>query len=167
MIVVLNGPLGVGKSTLAECLAESIEQCVMLDGDHLIAANPPFDDALEHLHSTIALLVAHHRRFGYHHFVINHVWRSPQDLADLRRRLGGDADIHCFLLTLPYEANVERIERRASARAISELEYERRTVLEEREELMAWAGNELGEPLEVDEAPRELADKILARIGAR
>jgi len=40
MIIILNGPLGIGKSTLAEALADSIEQCVMLDGDHLIVANP-------------------------------------------------------------------------------------------------------------------------------
>jgi hypothetical protein len=33
MIVLLNGPLGIDKSTLAEALVESIEQSVMLDGD--------------------------------------------------------------------------------------------------------------------------------------
>src|SRR5688500_10985670 len=72
MIIVLNGPLGIGKSTLAEALTESIESCVMLDGDRLVAANPPSADEMEHLHSTIALLVTHHRRFGYRHFVIDH-----------------------------------------------------------------------------------------------
>lgn len=41
MIIVLNGPLGIGKSTLAEALTESIEQSVMLDGDRLAATNPP------------------------------------------------------------------------------------------------------------------------------
>src|SRR5262245_35019104 len=99
MIIVLNGPLGIGKSTLAEALAESIDQCVMLDGDHLAAANPPPPDEIAHLHSTIALLVAHHRSFGYRHFVIDHVWRTPAELADLRRRLldiEADADIRCF-----------------------------------------------------------------------
>jgi ABC-type cobalamin/Fe3+-siderophores transport system ATPase subunit len=53
VIVVLNGPLGIGKTTLAEVLAESIKGCVMLDGDHLVAANPPAADEMEHLHSTI------------------------------------------------------------------------------------------------------------------
>ena len=104
MIIVLNGPLGIGKSTLAEALAESIAQCVMLDGDHLVAANPPQADEREYLHTTIALLVEHHRRFGYRHFVIDYIWRTPQELADLRRRLldvDRGADIRCFLLTLP------------------------------------------------------------------
>jgi ABC-type cobalamin/Fe3+-siderophores transport system ATPase subunit len=87
VIIVLNGPLGIGKSTLAEALVESIDQCVMLDGDQLVAANPRSLDQLEHLHSTIALLVAHHRRLGYRHFVVNHMWTSPAELADLRGRL--------------------------------------------------------------------------------
>jgi predicted ABC-type ATPase len=87
MIVVLNGPLGIGKSTLAEALTESIDCCVMLDGDRLVAVNPAQENEIEHLHSTIALLVTHHRRFGYRHFVIDHRWRSAADLADLRRRL--------------------------------------------------------------------------------
>ena len=80
MIIVLNGPLGIGKSTLAEALAESIDECVMLDGDHLVAANPPPADEIEYLHSTITLLVAHHRRFGYLHFVpvrVRSVHRLP------------------------------------------------------------------------------------------
>ena len=43
MIILLNGPLGIGKTTLAEALMERVQQCVMLDGDHLLAANPsPF-----------------------------------------------------------------------------------------------------------------------------
>jgi adenylate kinase family enzyme len=37
MIILLNGPLGIGKSTLAEALGECIEKCVSLDGNHLVA----------------------------------------------------------------------------------------------------------------------------------
>ena len=84
MIIVLNGPLGIGKSTLAEALTERIESCVMLNGDRLVAVNPPAADALDHLHSTIALLVAHQGHYGYRNYVIDHVWRSPAELGDLR-----------------------------------------------------------------------------------
>jgi chloramphenicol 3-O-phosphotransferase len=56
MIIVLNGPLGIGKSTLAEALTESVDGCVMLDGDRLVAVNPPHREELDHLHSTIAPL---------------------------------------------------------------------------------------------------------------
>lgn len=168
MIIVLNGPLGIGKSTLAEALTESIEHCVMLDGDRLVAANPPPADELEHLHSTIALLVTHHRRFGYRHFVIDHVWRSPEELADLRRRLiaiDANVEICCFLLTLPDEENLRRIERRQRARAIDEREFELRTFAEERELLRKSAG--LGEPFDVSAQPPELVAMMLRRLALR
>lgn len=165
MIIVLNGPLGIGKSTLAEALSESIDHCVMLDGDALVAANPAPADPLEHLHSTIALLVAHHRRFGYRHFVIDHLWTSPAELADLRDRLlEMDNDIRCFLLTLPAQENLARIERRASTRALDEREFELRIFNEEREALSASAPGTLGEPLDVSAPPHELVAAMLKRL---
>jgi hypothetical protein len=168
MIVVLNGPLGIGKSTLAEALSEGIEHCVMLDGDHLVAANPPARDGLEHLHSTIALLVEHHRRFGYRHFVIDHIWTSPAQLADLRRRLSGiDDDFRCFRLTLPHEDNLQRIERRANARAIDEREFEQRAFKQESEALARGSGLDLGEPFDVSGSPPELVGAMLRRLGLR
>lgn len=166
MIIILNGPLGIGKSTLGELLTESIPHCVMLDGDRLVAANPPATDEREHLHSTIALLVAHHRRFGYRHFVIDHAWRSPTDLDDLRRRLlaiDPDADIRCFLLTLRAAENLRRIERRQAARAIDEREFELRAFAEEREAMMQRA--DLGEPFDVTASPVELVAMMVRRLG--
>jgi len=168
MFIVLNGPLGIGKSTLAEALTESIEHCVMLNGDALTAANPPPADELEYLHSTIALLVTHHRQFGCRHFVIEHIWRSPADLADLHRRLialDDDAEIHYFLLTLPADENLRRITRRQDARAIDEREFEVRTSAVEREALMGRA--DLGESFDVSAPPSVLVTTMLRRLGLR
>lgn len=169
MIIILNGPLGIGKSTLAEALGEAIEQCVMLDGDKLVAANPPAHDEREHLHSTIALLLNHHRRFGYRHFVVNHIWSTSVELLDLRRPLQAsdrNADIRCFLLTLPADENVRRIERRQRARTIDELEFELRTLAEERDALARGQGD-LGEPFDVSAPPSELVAAMLQRLGLR
>ena len=136
----------------------------MSDQVETSTANPPSSNELEHLHSTIALLVAHHRRFGYRHFVINHIWRSPSELAELRGRLANvDPDIRCFLLTLPTDENLRRIQRRASARAIDELEFERRTFAEEREAL--GSSLNLGEPFDVSAAPPQLVADMLHRLG--
>ncbi|MEX2110619.1 MAG: Gar/GrdA family gentamicin resistance ATP-binding protein [Gemmatimonadaceae bacterium] len=168
MFIVLNGPLGIGKSTLAEALTESIESCVMLSGDGLLAVNPPPTDELEYLHSTIALLVGHHRSCGYRHFVIEHAWRSSAQVADLRRRLiavDGDADIRCFLLTLAADENLRRIERRQRVRVLDEREFELRTFAEERDVLAKSA--DLGEPFDVSAPPTELVATMLARLGLR
>src|SRR5262245_16989736 len=160
MIVVLNGPLGVGKSTLAEALTESIDACAMLSGDSLVAVNPPSNTELEHLHSTIELLVRHYRRFGYRNFVIEHVWRTELELTDLIRRLD-DPKVHCFLLTVPIEENLRRIECRQTGRAIDEREFEHRTVLEERRAL---EGPGLGTPFDVSAPPAELVVRLLALV---
>jgi len=166
VIIVLNGPLGIGKSTLAEALTESIESCVMLDGDRLVAVNPPPANEIEYLHSTIELLIAHHRRFGYRHFVIDYLWRSPRELDDLRSRLTAidpNADVRCFLLTLPAEENRRRIEQRQRARAIDEREFELRSFAEERE--MLAGRSDLGEPFDVSASPSELVATMLQRLA--
>jgi len=168
MIILLNGPLGIGKSTLAEALAESIDLCVMLDGDCLIAANPPAADEQEHLHSTIELLIAHHQRLGYRHFVISHYWSSVTELDDLRRRLlplDTDRTVRSFLLTLPLEENLRRIERRQGARALDEREFELQTVAEEREVLENGRSGELGEPFDVSAPPDELVARMLRLLA--
>ena len=134
----------------------------------LVAANPPAADELDHLHSTIELLVGHHRGFGYRHFVVNHGWRSGAAVADLRRRLTRlDADVRVFLLTLGSDENLRRIERRQHARALDEREFELRTVAEEREAMTNPAAGDLGEPFDVSAPPSELVIAILQKLSLR
>ena len=64
LVVLLNGPLGIGKSTLGEVLGEALDRSVTLDGDALAALNPPPADEAASLHSTIVLLVGHHLASG-------------------------------------------------------------------------------------------------------
>ena len=165
MIVLLNGPLGIGKSTLAEALVERMEGSVMLDGDALLALNPGPPDEAEYLHRTITLLVEHHRGSGYRHFVIDHIWRSPSEIADLRARLGVGEPFRCFLLTLPVDDHVARIERRARSRALDEREFDLRTYVEERTALGVFKGNELGEPFDVGASPEDLVARMLGVLG--
>ena len=168
MIIVLNGPLGIGKSTLAEALAEQIGSCVMLDGDHLVALNPPPDDEAAYLHATVALLYVHHRSHGYRHFVVNHIWRAPEQLADLHgclREVDPQVDLRCFLLTLPADENMRRIERRRHARAIDEEEFERLTVADERQVLYAHPAGSIGEPFDVSAPPDDLVTRLMSRLS--
>lgn len=158
MIVILNGPLGIGKTTLSEALSESIEWCARVSGDAIAAVNPAAADELEHLHAGIAMLVEHHRRFGYRHFVIEHIWTSSAALGDLLERLAPD-EVRSFRLALSEDDNLQRIARRATARENDESEFELRTLAAERHALAA-AGAELGEPFDVSAPVVELVARL-------
>ena len=115
LIVLLNGPLGIGKSTLGEALGEAIDRSVTLDGDSLVALNPAPADEPNLLHRTIVMLLGHYLAAGYDRFVINHYWSSAERLADLEsllRSVMPDASVHCFRLILPIDENLRRIARR-------------------------------------------------------
>jgi hypothetical protein len=167
MIVLLNGPLGIGKSTLAEALVERVDGSVMLDGDRLIDTNPEPPDSVDYLHGVLTLLVGHHRRHGYRHFVINHIWRTPAEIADLRSRVCRDEDFHCFLLMLSADEHLRRIECRARASALDEREFEMRTYAQEREALASFRDGEVGEFLDVSASPDELVERLLLRLDLR
>jgi hypothetical protein len=168
LAILINGPLGIGKSTLGEALGEAIDQCVTLDGDSLAALNPPPADEAEGLRDTIALLVGHHWQRGYDRFVINHYWPSPLDIASLGSTLRGvvpDIDVQCFRLTLPIQENLRRIAARQSVRAIDETELEATYFAEEQAVMNGATGSELGIPFDVSAPPGALVSRMLGMLG--
>ncbi len=118
MIIIINGPLGIGKTSLSWALLERFERAVMLDGDYLGAVRP-FDlhspARVEYLYQTLRQAVAFHQANGYPNFVINYVFETPESLARLRQLLANlDPDIRAFRLVCRDEAEMERrIRRRA------------------------------------------------------
>ena len=168
LVVLLNGPLGIGKSTLGEVLGEAMDRSVTLDGDSLAALNPPPADEVASLHAALALLVGHHLAGGYHRFVINHYWSSAAEISDLEERLRAAAPgvrVRCFRLTLSREANLERIARRQSIRAIDEADFEAEHFAEEYALLSAADGHALGIPFDVSDPPEVLAARLLDLLG--
>ncbi len=124
MIVIINGPLGVGKTEVSWHLIEHFDRGVMLDGDHIGAVHPfeLYDPRrIAYLYQTIRHLVAFHVEHGYHNFVINYVFETPESLAHLRHLLADlDDEIYAFRLTCT-EAEMER---RIRARGGDRLEWE-------------------------------------------
>jgi hypothetical protein len=168
LAILINGPLGIGKSTLGEALGEAIDNCVTLDGDSLAALNPPPENETESLHQTIALLVGHHFRRGYTRFVINHYWSSPSEIASLEALLEKAApgiEVMCFRLTLPVDENLRRIAARQSVRAIDETDQEATTFAEEHALLNAAEGSNLGQPFDVSDPPEVLVSRLLGILG--
>ena len=165
MFIALNGPIGIGKSTLAEALTESIAQCAMLNGDSLLELNPPVADETDFLHTLLVVLIAHYQRSGYRHFVIDHFWRLPEALSDLRSRLfqlDPSAQFRPFLLTLAQDEHKRRLERRLEARDQRDREFELRCFAEERALL---TNADVGERFDVSGPLPTLVARLRQRIG--
>lgn len=119
MIILINGPLGVGKTDLSWALLEFFESGVMLDGDFIGAVHPfRIYDAkrIEYLYQTLHLLVAHHRAHGYLNFVINYVFEDAQSLSRLRSLLAElDDVIYAFRLLCDSQEAERRIRLRGQS----------------------------------------------------
>jgi len=113
MIIIINGSLGVGKTTTAEQLHWKFDKSVCLDGDSIGNVNPfeIYDDArIIHLYQTLALLIDFHQKNGYPNFVINYVFESPESLQDLLNLLRPlDSSIYVYWLTCDREKQAKRI----------------------------------------------------------
>lgn len=120
MIVIINGPCGIGKTTVAWKLQHRFERSVMLDGDHVGAVHPfeIYDDArIAYLYRTMQHLIKYHvAAGGYQDFVINYVFETPESLADLCGLLDGLAgEVRTFRLVASDEAIEARIRGREDA----------------------------------------------------
>ncbi len=113
MIILINGALGVGKTETSWALHTRFDQSVMLDGDYIGAVHPfeIYDNArIEYLHRTIDHLIEFHQQHGYHNFVVNYVFETPEALADLRRRLiQRDERVYVFRLVCAVDELARRV----------------------------------------------------------
>ncbi len=118
MIVIINGPLGVGKTEVAWKLIEKFDHAVMLDGDYLGAVHPfEIHDSqrVAYLYDTICHVVCFHVEHGYHNLVVDYVFEQPESLAQLRRALNEIDDVtYAFRLTCSVEEMEHRIRTRSS-----------------------------------------------------
>ena len=113
MIIIINGSLGVGKTSVAEELHWKFDKSIHLDGDAIGDVHPfeIYNDArIDHLYRTLALLVEFHQQNGYHNFVINYVFESAKSLQDLLNLLQPlDTSIHIYWLTCSEQEQARRI----------------------------------------------------------
>ena len=116
MIIIINGSLGVGKSSVAEQLHYKFDKSIHLDGDCIGDVQPfkIYDQVpLNHLYRTMELLIGFHQKNGYYNFVINYVFESPESLHEFLELLRPlDPSIHCYWLTCDEEEQAKRIRNR-------------------------------------------------------
>jgi GrpB-like predicted nucleotidyltransferase (UPF0157 family) len=113
MIIIINGPWGVGKTEVAWKLIEKFDRATMLDGDYL-GAGHPIDlhdpQRVAYLYDTICHVARFHAEHGYRHLVVNYVFERPESLAQLRRALNEIDDVtYAFRLTCSAEEIDQRI----------------------------------------------------------
>ena len=124
MIVIINGPLGIGKTSVSWNLVERFERAAMLDADYVCAIHP-FElyspERIEYQRQVLHCLAAFHVQHGYRDLVINGVFEQPDELAGLRRLLSDlDDVIYAFRLTCAEEEMERRIRSRASGSVVNE-----------------------------------------------
>jgi len=172
MIIVINGPLGVGKTTVARAVLSRLERGVMLDGDaageiHPFEIHDP--RRVQHLYGTLAMLVAwHQQEAGYQHFVINYVFERPESLVRLVTLLHTlEPDIRVFRLRANPETLRRRIRQRGCNKDADELAWE----LQRGPELLRiqdanGPGDALGVVIDTDElTSQQIADVIQQQIS--
>lgn len=168
MIVLINGPLGVGKTSAAWGVLERLERGAMLDLDHIVAIHP-FDfydrDQLDYAFRTVELLARHHVESGYPDLVIDWVIERADDHARLVERL---APLSPPLIAVHLTASLQTIRERVRARNRRGVDWEldraaRLTrILDE-----AGPGAELGVRIDTTElATSRVVDEILALRGS-
>ena len=156
MIILINGPLGIGKTELSWTLLEYFERGVMLDGD-FIGAVHPFEiydpERIDYLYQTLQVLVAHHRAHGYLNFVINYVFEEAQSLSRLRNMLAELDDVlYAFRLVCDPQEAERRIRQRGKSSGLDaeriSWEVERARELAAIQQAAALQGD-LGCPLDI------------------
>ena len=116
MIVIINGPLGIGKSTAAWGLLHRFSQAVMLDGDY-VAAFQPFDyynqAHLDYAYHTFGVLAAHHHQHGITNIIVNWVLESPAQLSRLHGAIRiPHIPIRSYRLRCDADVMADRVRRR-------------------------------------------------------
>ncbi|MDJ0643749.1 MAG: AAA family ATPase [Erythrobacter sp.] len=166
-VILINGPLGIGKTTLANSLMERLPDAVHLCGDAFVQANPEPD--VEALDDALAAMAEHWIARGYSTLVIEHYWSGQAAIDGLMNRLAAVQtidDARIFLLELDPKTHDRRIERRQTVRAMDETEFEWRTVAEERR-VLATGGESLGEPFDVSAPVDELVRELLKSLNSK
>ena len=113
MIIIINGSVGVGKSSAAWEVAARFDTSFMFDGDYIGAVHPfeIYDQArVNYLYKTICHLIKFHQHNGYTNFVINYVFEDASQLTRLIDQLQTlDPDIHTFWLTCDEAVQTQRV----------------------------------------------------------
>jgi chloramphenicol 3-O-phosphotransferase len=101
MIIVINGPPGVGKTSVSKALTGLLPGTVCIHGDHLRAFAP--EDARAHLgggstYKAAASLALTYLGMGAPRVIFDYCFLRPRHVGYFTDGLGPDAAVHIFTL---------------------------------------------------------------------
>ncbi|MDB5098032.1 MAG: hypothetical protein JWM80_2453 [Cyanobacteria bacterium RYN_339] len=115
-VIILNGPMGVGKTTTARALMDRLLPALFLDGDY-VSDFQPFDvrqpEHLDYIEDTLVHMVAFHAANGFQRQIVAGVFETPERLANFDARLRSQGhDVTCFRLTCESREHERRVRGR-------------------------------------------------------
>lgn len=125
-VVVLNGTMAAGKTTVAEAIYEVLTdrgaRCAFIDADHLCQASPasasdPFNQAL--MFDNLTAVAGNYRARGFGLMVAARIVEDPDDRARWERAFvasGRPAEVTIVRLDAPEDVRLDRIEQREPER---------------------------------------------------
>ena len=158
MLIIIDGPINSGKTTVSRCLADLLGQCIVIECDHLrhFADCLPLDQSIPFTLQDAADLAVKwiDRSFSV---IINYPIASCE-LYHVLDRLSPDVDTHIFTLQPPLETCI----RQRGARVLSQREIAR---IHEMSESRAESGV-IGDVIDNSNmTPHECAATIKERIA--
>lgn len=117
MIIIINGPSGVGKTETSWELLYRMPHTVVLDMDYIGWAFHSFDYSnqshIEYSHSTLFVLIKHHLQNGFYHFIVNGVFGSSEKLNQILNVLYPlNLPIQVFCIWCDFEQLIYRVKTR-------------------------------------------------------
>ncbi|HRW05048.1 MAG TPA: AAA family ATPase, partial [Caldilineaceae bacterium] len=111
-IILLNGPAGVGKTTVGRALAATAANGVCIHGDdlkHFIVTQQPGQVAAGLAYQNAASVARNFAGGGYELIVVEFVFEHPRHVARFCTALATDSiPIHLFTLWAPLELVLQR-----------------------------------------------------------
>lgn len=122
LLIIINGTVGVGKTSIAKCLADEIENALSIEGDSLGFAPPDHTD--ESFQNDYGLkvgidLISKFRKNGTKVIIFDRFFENPKKLDWFISQVG--LKCHVFYLLANEEELSNRIRKRARQRAESEI----------------------------------------------
>lgn len=110
MVLIINGPCGIGKTTLSKQLAKHLDNCILINGDEIhnfIMNNEVTDEQLELTNNNITSLVVNFLCVGYKNIIIDFVYENENHIQYIKEKIY-PTPIICVRISSELDINLQR-----------------------------------------------------------